>query len=115
MSTTDDSLLPTVTEIEFDILVQGRHSVGSTRLQQLNEVETIKAMCVALNEYHTAMQSSYIPECDENGDFRSTQCYRVASKDIRKCWCIDEAGNRINDVEFTFGDFDCRKFIDSDN
>lgn len=33
----------------------------------------------------------YVPQCDEHGAYKSTQCHAS----IRQCWCVDSNGQEI--------------------
>ena len=62
---------------------------------------------------HEAMEKSvmadiYHPQCEASGKYSPQQCF--ADHFEEKCWCVDDAGNILEDVKFNRDQQNCCKY-----
>ena len=50
--------------------------------------------CLVLYRNSPQMPGSFVPQCDENGDYKSMQCHGS----IGSCWCSDNKGREIDNT-----------------
>ncbi|XP_018410450.1 PREDICTED: HLA class II histocompatibility antigen gamma chain isoform X1 [Nanorana parkeri] len=54
---------------------------------------SVLSECMAKASVH-ALPGAYLPQCDENGGFKATQCWRSTGY----CWCVYKNGTEIPDT-----------------
>lgn len=58
-------------------------------------INAIPPKCEAMQKKNAVLGHVYVPECDEDGAFVSTQCISLPSK--KECWCVDAAGHQLGE------------------
>ncbi|XP_077122450.1 HLA class II histocompatibility antigen gamma chain isoform X4 [Ranitomeya variabilis] len=82
-------------------LVQNSKGPENAPNSTTREGAPLMTQCQMRAQQHT-MPGAFVPQCDDNGDFSSTQCWRSTGY----CWCVYRNGTEIPETR-TRGRLDC--------
>ncbi|XP_073424073.1 HLA class II histocompatibility antigen gamma chain isoform X2 [Dendrobates tinctorius] len=82
-------------------LVQNSKGPENTPNSTAREGAPLMTQCQMRAQQHT-MPGTFVPQCDDNGEFSRTQCWRSTGY----CWCVYRNGTEIPETR-TRGRLDC--------
>ncbi|XP_069619668.1 HLA class II histocompatibility antigen gamma chain isoform X2 [Ranitomeya imitator] len=82
-------------------LVQNSKGPENAPNSTIREGAPLMTQCQMRAQQHT-MPGAFVPQCDDNGDFSRTQCWRSTGY----CWCVYRNGTEIPETR-TRGRLDC--------